>query len=127
MPAASWRIMPARSIRRCEAISASFGVSRRLGRKNRERRMDSSLRGSGSETGTSAETQGREFGGGGNLGRNLGRYFFAVCGGQPRDKSPRIDYQCLYAVPKPPISFHEISGKRSKSWEDTRTRKAASL
>jgi hypothetical protein len=30
--------------------------------------------------------------------------------------------------PETAISFHEISGKRSKSWEDnTRTRKAASL
>ena len=33
MPAASCRIMPARSISRCETISASFGVSRRIGRK----------------------------------------------------------------------------------------------
>src|ERR1700731_3330046 len=54
--------MPARSISWWEAISASFGVSRRLGRKNRERRMDSSLRGRGSETGTTPETQGQEFG-----------------------------------------------------------------
>src|ERR1051325_5222565 len=40
MPAASWRIMPARSISRSETISASFGVSRRIGRKKRERRME---------------------------------------------------------------------------------------
>src|SRR5215469_3118080 len=40
MPAASCRIMPARSIRRCDTISASFGVSRRMGRKKRDRRMD---------------------------------------------------------------------------------------
>jgi hypothetical protein len=33
--------MPARSISRCEAISASFGVSRKIGRKKRERRMNS--------------------------------------------------------------------------------------
>jgi len=33
MPAASWRIMPARSISRCETISASFGVSRKIGMK----------------------------------------------------------------------------------------------
>ena len=33
MPAASSRIMPARSIKRWEAISASFGVSRRFGKK----------------------------------------------------------------------------------------------
>src|ERR1700721_2669170 len=39
MPAASWRIMPARSISRCETISASFGVSGRVGRKKEERRM----------------------------------------------------------------------------------------
>src|SRR5215468_4905268 len=40
MPAASCRIIPARNIRRCETISASFGVSRRMGRKNRDKRMD---------------------------------------------------------------------------------------
>src|SRR5216684_2342024 len=39
MPAASCRIMPARSIRRCETISASFGFSFRMGRKNRDNRM----------------------------------------------------------------------------------------
>src|SRR6185437_3314875 len=32
--------MPARNIRRWEAISASLGVSRRLGRKKRDRRME---------------------------------------------------------------------------------------
>src|SRR5271155_240045 len=41
MPAASWRTMPARSISRCETISASFGVSRRIGKKNRDSRMGS--------------------------------------------------------------------------------------
>src|ERR1700688_4235860 len=39
MPAASCRIMPARSISRCETISASFGFSLRMGRKNRDNRM----------------------------------------------------------------------------------------
>src|SRR5215203_6946995 len=39
MPAPSCRISPARSIRRCETISASFGVSRRMGRKKRLKRM----------------------------------------------------------------------------------------
>src|SRR5262249_9414735 len=39
MPAASCRIMPARSISRCETISASFGFSFRMGRKNRDNRM----------------------------------------------------------------------------------------
>src|ERR1700752_2103892 len=39
MPAASWRNMPARSINRCETISASLGVSRRIGRKKRDRRI----------------------------------------------------------------------------------------
>src|SRR5258707_15654649 len=39
MPAASCRIMPARSISRCETISASFGFSFRMGRKNRDSRM----------------------------------------------------------------------------------------
>src|SRR3979411_611806 len=61
MPAASWRIIPARSISRCEAISASFGVSRRIGRKKRDRRMGIRLaecgrRGS-SESGWGAKTQ----------------------------------------------------------------------
>src|SRR6266581_4791971 len=31
--------MPARSISRCDTISASFGVSRRIGRKKRDRRI----------------------------------------------------------------------------------------
>src|SRR6185437_2897062 len=39
MPAASCRIMPARSISRCDTISASFGFSLRMGRKNRDSRM----------------------------------------------------------------------------------------
>ena len=39
MPAASCRIMPARSISRCDTISASFGFSLRMGRKNRDNRM----------------------------------------------------------------------------------------
>src|SRR5215468_11265330 len=39
MPAASCRIIPARSISRCETISASFGFSFRMGRKNRDNRM----------------------------------------------------------------------------------------
>src|SRR5215218_9318196 len=39
MPAASCRIMPARSISRCETISASFGFSFRIGRKNRDNLM----------------------------------------------------------------------------------------
>src|SRR6266516_6647514 len=62
MPAASWRIMPARSMSRCETISASLGVSRRIGRKYRERRMgggDSGGRaGRWSETGSSPKIQG---------------------------------------------------------------------
>src|SRR5580698_2465739 len=41
MPAASWRIIPARNISRWDAISASFGFSRRMGRKYRDRRMKS--------------------------------------------------------------------------------------
>src|SRR6201996_2817517 len=39
MPAASCRIIPARSISRCDTISASFGFSFRMGRKNRDNRM----------------------------------------------------------------------------------------
>src|SRR4029453_3979313 len=39
MPAASCPIMPARSISRGETISASFGFSFRMGRKNRDNRM----------------------------------------------------------------------------------------
>src|SRR5690348_13416157 len=39
MPAASCRIIPACSISRCETISASFGFSFRMGRKNRDNRM----------------------------------------------------------------------------------------
>ena len=35
----SHRLMPARSISRCETISASFGVSRRVGMKKRDRRI----------------------------------------------------------------------------------------
>src|SRR5271168_4297376 len=40
MPALDWRIMPARSISRCETICASFGFSRSSGRKYSERRID---------------------------------------------------------------------------------------
>src|ERR671918_281721 len=47
MPAASCRIMPARSISRCETISASFGFSFRMGKKNRDNRMGLSSEDSG--------------------------------------------------------------------------------
>jgi hypothetical protein len=55
--------MPARSIRRCETIiSASFEVSFRIGRKNRDNRMgtpgESGEREVASETGSGAKTQG---------------------------------------------------------------------
>src|SRR4029077_2000418 len=86
--------MPARSINRWEAISASFGVSRRLGRKNRDRRMASRKKGRGSETEPAWKYK-----------KIQGRYFFAVCGGQPRDNSPWIDYQYRRAIPKPPSRF----------------------
>src|SRR5262245_26712373 len=43
MPAASCRSMPARSISRCETISASLGFSFRIGRKNRVNRMGKCL------------------------------------------------------------------------------------
>jgi hypothetical protein len=67
MPAASCRIMPARSIRRCDTISASFGVSFRMGRKNRDNRMGTpresvKMREVNSETGSGAKTQGLGFG-----------------------------------------------------------------
>src|SRR5580704_5153427 len=62
MPAASCRIMPARSISRCETISASFGFSFRMGRKNRDNRMtlleDSKMR-RRSESGLRPKIQGR--------------------------------------------------------------------
>src|SRR6185437_6268300 len=41
MPAAVWRIMPARSIKRCDAICASLGVSLSSGRKYWDRRIAS--------------------------------------------------------------------------------------
>ena len=64
MPAASCRIMPARNIRRCDTISASFGFSFRIGRKNRDNRMATleesvKTREASSETGSVAKTQGR--------------------------------------------------------------------
>src|SRR5207244_6500667 len=64
MPAASCRIMPARSISRCETISASFGFSFRMGRKNRDNRMGQLKESVGyrkrcSETGSGAKIQGR--------------------------------------------------------------------
>src|SRR5271166_198377 len=40
MPALDWRIIPARSIRRCETICASLGFSRSNGRKYSERRIE---------------------------------------------------------------------------------------
>src|SRR3954466_14775107 len=69
MPAASCRSMPARSIRRCDTISASFGFSFRMGRKNRDNRMGDSKEVSigvraecrSSETGSAGKTQDREF------------------------------------------------------------------
>src|SRR6478735_11140400 len=65
MPAASCRIMPARSISRCETISASFGFSFRMGRKNRDNRMGQLRESVGhqkgcSETGSGAKIQGRK-------------------------------------------------------------------
>src|SRR6266850_1899133 len=65
MPAASCRIMPARSISRCETISASFGFSFRMGRKNRDNRMGQLRESVGhgkrcSETGSGAKIQGWE-------------------------------------------------------------------
>src|SRR6185312_11818373 len=64
MPAASCRIMPARSISRCETISASFGFSFRMGKKNRDNRMGQLKESVGyrkrcSETGSGAKIQGR--------------------------------------------------------------------
>src|SRR5579864_8745995 len=63
MPAASCRIMPARSISLCETISASFGVSRKIGRKKRDRRIaggsESRTVGGPSESGSAGKTQGR--------------------------------------------------------------------
>src|SRR6516164_4598955 len=43
MPALDWRIIPARSISRCETICASLGFSRSNGRKYSERRIGSRL------------------------------------------------------------------------------------
>src|SRR4029077_15979563 len=86
--------MPARNIRRWEAISASFGVSRRLGRKNRDRRMASRKRGAAVKPEPAWKYK-----------KIQGRYFFAVCGGQPRDKCPPFDYRCCCAIPKPPSRF----------------------
>src|SRR5580698_11167253 len=113
MPAASWRIMPARSISRWEAISASFGVSRRLGRKNRERRMESR------------------------------KYLAAAVKPEPARKYKGAifllsEVGSLVTIARKSTTnaftqsrnrhlVHEISGKRSKSWEDTRTRNATSL
>src|SRR6516162_9635180 len=39
MPALDWRIIPARSISRCETICASLGFSRKTGRKYLESRI----------------------------------------------------------------------------------------
>src|ERR1700719_1046171 len=118
--------MPARSINRWEAISASFGVSRRLGRKNRERRMESRKSGRGSETGTAPETQGQEFGqvfGGGIWGG----IFLPFAVGSLVTKA-HGSITSVFAQSRNRHLGNEISGKRSKSWEDnTRTRKAASL
>src|SRR3569832_2838621 len=64
MPAASWRSIPARSISRCDTISASFGFSLRMGRKKRDSRMGLTLEESVplygnwvSQTGSDAKTQ----------------------------------------------------------------------
>src|SRR5580704_2063199 len=110
--------MPARSISRWEAISASFGVSRRLGRKNRERRMYSRKSGRGSETGTAPETQEREFEEEFFLPFEMGSLVTLAHGSITN----------VFAQSRNRHLGNEISGKRSKSWEDkTRTRNAASL
>src|SRR5205814_294643 len=64
MPAASCRIMPARSINRCDTISASFGFSFRIGRKYRDNRISTPQEsaGSSSESGLSRKTQDRDLG-----------------------------------------------------------------
>ena len=43
-PAEVWRTNPARSISRCETISASFGVSLSVGIKPRDRRIEIEFR-----------------------------------------------------------------------------------
>src|SRR5215469_12550806 len=69
MPAASCRIMPARSISRWDAISASLGVSRKLGRKYRDRRMK--LSGKVGWRGLNRGTKGRNGGGITSAGRGI--------------------------------------------------------
>src|SRR5580704_13049128 len=102
MPAASWRIIPARNISRWDAISASFGFSRRMGRKYRDRRMksleDLCLAGlvlrRRSEAATAVELQGpvppAKF-------RRLAGPVVFICSraGFARDKTKRINYGCF--------------------------------
>src|SRR5579864_953279 len=95
--------MPARSIRRWEAISASFGVSRRLGRKNRDKRMASRKRGAAVKPEPARKYKGGIF------------LPFAVS--SPVTKA-RGSITKVFAQSRNRHLGHEISGKRSKSWED---------
>ena len=80
-----------------------------------------SQRGRGSETGTGAEIQGQEF------GQEFGEYFLPFEVGSLVTKAHR-SITNVFAQSRNRHLVHEISGKRSKSWEDnTRTRNAASL
>jgi hypothetical protein len=57
--------MPARSISRCDTISASFGFSFKIGRKNRDNRIGHTRRigeECSSESGLTQKTQGRDLG-----------------------------------------------------------------
>src|ERR1700731_2121054 len=108
MPAASWRIMPARSISRWEAISASFGVSRKLGRKNRERRMEARKYLAAAVKPEPARK---------HKGRNLGGIYLPFEVGSLVTKADGSITNAS-AQSRNRHLGNEISGKRSKSWED---------
>src|ERR1700733_6371032 len=104
--------MPARSISRWEAISASFGVSRRLGRKNRERRMESrKYLAAAVKPEPARKHKGRNLGGiwGGiylpfEVGSLVTKAHGSITNASAQSRNRHLG--------------NEISGKRSKSWED---------
>jgi hypothetical protein len=74
--------------------------------------MDSSLSGRGSETGTAPETQGREF------GQEFAEVFFLPFEVGSLVTTAHGSITNAFAHSRNRHLGNEISGKRSKSWED---------
>src|SRR5260370_28661181 len=97
--------MPARSIRRCDTISASFGFSFRIGRKTRDNRISTPQEwaGSSSESGLLWKTQDRDLGKAAKpvdfftFYRSAGRDQGAYLAGTSKSTSSAIFWKAVYA------------------------------